>query len=1772
MRAVVKVKSMGGKGASRVARYIAESKLDPVREGKRRPLFSDREDDLAGGGDRTYRKADQYLSGGRGAPRKCDLIHFSVSFREEDFERLGAGDEERKDRLREAAREAMAQVQADLNVAGWRWIAGIHLNTPHPHTHIVIHKEVTDRNTALSRRLGNLPKRMLPHSERGTDGKIRSVDGGVAGHFIAAMELAQERAREVAARQEEKAMALTAEQIQRESQNRWISRLLDSASRNPSLAGRDLAMEIIARGPELEPGERFNPAEDIRAALRNRSLDDSDYHTQIEQAGELAKYSKELRDLYERAEIKGDTLIIPAEEYEIPDEHDHIRVINISHAFEKIRDSKTAVEFHSLARAIAGETADTRTEIEVFKLYYDLIERDAEGRRLDRHGDDYERERAEALDRTLADMRILAVEMAMKETRESIDIVPSITERSYVYRHIQDYERASEFHSLAQAITGPEADLQRETQVFGYYYGKIERDEAGHRLAPDNEAGRIEAVERTLAEMRLAAEQKTAIQEYPGIAYAVVSLDEVAERGRRPEDMERGDSPEDAEDHSFTYDTPDFEAGDGSDDPDGPEYEYTLEESYSEREAEAAAWQFNISARKVNLGAERLRFPAGLTAATREWLVEVKLPEIDRRIENGAGLYDKRDTDGSVREKGVLSDVNRLIRPERDEMLRRVSEAAGLAVEKSQIRPPGPDELAEARSVLIELCAHEKREMERRRELRSRLEISDRRDQGEGRPGAATNRSHVFNDNTASRLGRTERLIEGLRKGQGATGAGWGSAVIMDSRLYVSLSNDKDAPRLSVGNIRVYDAIERMATGAKLQLSTWVDKDGPALISGFTEKEYDYRVKVAGFLNSYVQERLRDHETLLIHGNEIYRNAHKALNQAETPEELNRAAYDFMSMNESRGRPLGERERWLLFHERIPDHYTPEMVELRLTWGLPREGREQALRDGRLTPSPTLKAMLGELETRRNVESVRQYQKSLMTPPEEMRNPGRLPLYQMHKKLLGHERDYLYHLAEEMKRRLPGKEPPVRGVAKTREEEATGRAFGEVPHESNSYKEYVASIGEIKRRLLEEAASRLNNGVINSIEQNRIHNRACDLAWERLASEEVFSSRPTELALRLSDAIAKLQEEAQPRARLAAQALDDFGKENIPSYANGRAPRDALDRLDQPLRERYEQLKDYAGKSREELYRGFEAIDGLQQEIEKSRSNELMNDRFAMGNAIVAEARYECARLDYETARDYGETFRFRIRDESLKANRRISAFDVERRADARGVRAAGERGAERAEDRRGIRQEVSALDLANHSETLREHGAIHSKLVNKLEVEAERSASERLLAEERAQEVTRKYQERGEQTPAPFINRKTLTETQEQTIRRRLTGHTESLEQIRVAQSREFNRPARTETETARLRAQLFVAQTELQVREERVSRFDRTRHLRQWDIRGETWSLADVDRRIERLSDEAQIFGRYHLHLASSDRKSAKDEIERLAAIREEIVTRTAEQRSELRDKAGEAGRLVEILSQAHERESERRAQSGRWMPEPKFTRDEFERIEDNAATTRDTAMLMRLHEFEGHSNNYADPRERISPERLLARALGRETMAEVFLHESAERLANFHDRKEVRPLLIETPDGRLVTHTFKDTEPRSILERIARPLIEAPAEREMREAVQTALQHQRTQLAGDLEKSRAYFEAAREMADSLSIGRNQGSHMSLPAPEFSPKEEMNIEIYAERLTDEGRREHYLGLLHPERSSASSRHASHDNSDHSREAATRAPDAPALGAGRGR
>ncbi|MGH9839048.1 MAG: hypothetical protein ACREEM_09710 [Blastocatellia bacterium] len=203
-------------------------------------------------------------------------------------------------------------------------------------------------------------------------------------------------------------------------------RLMELAARNPSLGGRDLLLEIIWRGPAPEENERPN-LRDVRIALRASSLYDPDHRTRIEHADWLGRESRAMRDLYERgAEIKGDVLMIPAEEHELNDGRETPFITTLSYAQNRIGNIEQAREFHALALAISSETADAQMRIAVFKHYHDRIARDENG---NTYGRDRVAARTGSLKHTLEEMRILAGEMAKFETRESIESTDAIDSR-----------------------------------------------------------------------------------------------------------------------------------------------------------------------------------------------------------------------------------------------------------------------------------------------------------------------------------------------------------------------------------------------------------------------------------------------------------------------------------------------------------------------------------------------------------------------------------------------------------------------------------------------------------------------------------------------------------------------------------------------------------------------------------------------------------------------------------------------------------------------------------------------------------------------------------------------------------------------------------------------------------------------------------------------------------------------------------------------------------------------------------------------------------------------------------------------------------------------------------------------------------------------------------------------------------------------------------------------------------------------------------------------
>lgn len=180
-RFVLKPARVGGSASSDLTRYIAKSKLDKRREGEHaRPLFNEDRDDL------TFWEARKWLSITGGALPREDVLHYVLSFEVvKDYESLGKTDAERMAEVRAYLRRALTKAARQAGVESWRWTAGIHLNKPHPHVHLLINKNAIDRQSGELRRVEKLLPPLIAHYKNQTD-KTREFDYGTIINSFAA--------------------------------------------------------------------------------------------------------------------------------------------------------------------------------------------------------------------------------------------------------------------------------------------------------------------------------------------------------------------------------------------------------------------------------------------------------------------------------------------------------------------------------------------------------------------------------------------------------------------------------------------------------------------------------------------------------------------------------------------------------------------------------------------------------------------------------------------------------------------------------------------------------------------------------------------------------------------------------------------------------------------------------------------------------------------------------------------------------------------------------------------------------------------------------------------------------------------------------------------------------------------------------------------------------------------------------------------------------------------------------------------------------------------------------------------------------------------------------------------------------------------------------------------------------------------------------------------------------------------------------------------------
>ena len=202
-----------------------------------------------------------------------------------------------------------------------------------------------------------------------------------------------------------------------------------------------------------------------------------------------------------------------------------------------------------------------------------------------------------------------------------------------------------------------------------------------------------------------------------------------------------------------------------------------------------------------------------------------------------------------------------------------------------------------------------------------------------------------------------------------------------------------------------------------------------------------------------------------------------------------------------------------------------------------------------------------------------------------------------------------------------------------------------------------------------------------------------------------------------------------------------------------------------------------------------------------------------------------------------------------------------------------------------------------------------------------------------------------------------------------------------------------------------------------------------------------------------------------------------------------------------------MLEILEDAFHREKSTRERDGLEFPEPKYEPHHIRSLESSAEILRDTNLLKEVHEL-----------ERASPDAdWEGRAVAREIMAGIAVEETKERLQHFVESQRFASLNL----GEHRTGTLREVEARTVTDYAVR-FFESQPQREHRHSITTAAKEHHAHLVADFQKARDYHDSIREMATEA-----RGHE-----PNFTDKERMALEIYAERQSDETIRDQFLVL----------------------------------------
>jgi len=533
----------------------------------------------------------------------------------------------------------------------------------------------------------------------------------------------------------------------------------------------------------------------------------------------------------------------------------------------------------------------------------------------------------------------------------------------------------------------------------------------------------------------------------------------------------------------------------------------------------------------------------------------------------------------------------------------------------------------------------------------------------------------------------------------------------------------------------------------------------------------------------------------------------------------------------------------------------------------------------------------------------------------------------------------------------------------------------------------------------------------------------------------------------------------------------------------------------------------------------------------------VQKDRETLGHSMLARAEVERLESELQSIIDHGDKRRFRVFDATHGRTRQISEFDIHRRADARAACGVRAQAITDPDQRHLARQIHYERDLHHNDKAIHDHQIIISKTIKKIGRDLGKASAEHAGLKAQVRAIQTYYKAIGRQMPVPLLSRDEFAKLQDQAIASQNSRRVQTLENIGQSLALEHDKPTRTDKEIARLEGQLLMSRAEQAARHERAHRFERNKHQTRWEIDGEKYSLAELDRTIAEKQNRSRFFGFplkiKTIHLIPSERRAAAAAAQRLKELREVVLAKTDERKHELASSLDQSVRMTQTLTQIYGREQESQRARGGERLDKILTRGEISHLIDHASTLSDRAMLQQAYILEAQYHDRQSPDKQPPLTEQAARAAGREVLSEIMVREASKKVEAFNEHKDFVPVIVTDLDGREVTGRLADFhEPRHPIKWLLHRLAETKEDRHLRQEVTKTVDAEQAQLREELSNARPCHELTKGIADSYREHLHTVGE-TMPEPTFTTKQIVQLEIYAVRHPDLQERQRIESLI---------------------------------------